>query len=91
MHKPELVAHIAQELDITKEEANRYLNAIVDQITFGLNQDGEVVLAGFGSFKAKEYETRKGVNPKTRETITIPAGKRVTFKAGITLKNSVNK
>lgn len=91
MHKPELISYIADELDITKEEANRYLNTILDQITYGLTTDGEVVLTGFGSFKAKEYAARSGVNPKTRETISIPAGKRVSFKAGSNLKALVNK
>lgn len=91
MHKPELVSEIAEKLDITKEEANRYLNAILDQITYGLNKDNEVILTGFGSFRAREYEARKGVNPKTRESITIPAGKRVNFKPGTSLKAAVNK
>lgn len=90
MHKPEMINFIAEQLDVSKENAKRYLDAVLDQITFGLDKYGEVNITGFGSFKTRDYAARQGVNPKTRETINIDAGKRVIFKPGKNLKDAVN-
>lgn len=90
MNKKDLVNHIAEQVDINKEQATTALNAIVEGITTTLADGDDVTLVGFGTFKITHRAAREGRNPKTGEVIQIAASKSPTFKAGKELKALVN-
>ncbi len=90
MNKNDLVAYIADEAELTKTDATRALDAVIDGITAGLKQNGEVRLVGFGTFLVTQRSATTGRNPRTGETIKIKASKQAKFKAGKQLKDSVN-
>ena len=90
MTKAELVQFIAENADLTKADAGRALDAMVEGITKGLKEDGKVTLVGFGTFTAKERAAREGRNPQTGETVKIAARVVPGFKAGNKLKDSLN-
>ncbi len=89
MTKAELVAGMAADSGLTKADAEKALNAFLGQVEKALKQGDKVHLVGFGSFEVKERAERTGRNPKTKETIVIPAGKAPVFKAGAALKDAV--
>jgi len=90
MNKNDLVAYIADEAELTKTDATRALDAVIDGITAGLKQNGEVRLVGFGTFLVSQRAATTGRNPRTGESIKIKATKQAKFKAGKQLKDSVN-
>ena len=90
MTKAELVDFISEEADLTKAEASRALDAVINGITEGLKKEGKVTLVGFGTFSAKKREARTGRNPQTGETVKIAAGIAPGFKAGNKLKDALN-
>jgi len=90
MKKPELAAAIALQADVTKEKAGEIINILTDEITEAMRKDDPVTLIGFGTFSRRERSARTGKNPQTGETLQIPASKSVGFKAGKSLKESVN-
>ena len=90
MNKVELVAAIAEKSELTKVDAEKALKAFIDTVTEELKNGGKVQLVGFGTFEVAERAERQGRNPKTGETITIPASKSPKFKAGRSLKDIVN-
>lgn len=90
MTKTELVQFIAESADLTKAEASRALDAMIEGVVKGLKESGKVSIVGFGTFNAKEREAREGRNPQTGETVKIPARVVPSFKAGNKLKESLN-
>ena len=82
MNKSELVSAVAQKSGLTKVDAKKALDAVLESIGEELKNDGRVVLVGFGTFSVNERSARKGINPRTKEPIDIPAKKVVKFKAG---------
>ena len=82
MNKSELVSAVAQKSGLTKVDAKKALDGVLEAISEELKNDGRVVLVGFGSFSVSERSARKGINPRTKEPIDIPAKKVVKFKAG---------
>lgn len=90
MSKTELVELIAAEVGLTKADAGRALEAVLKGIEKGLKESGKVALVGFGTFTAKERAAREGINPLTKEPISIPAKTVVSFKAGSKLKDALN-
>ena len=90
MNKVELVTAIAEKSELTKVDAEKALKAFIDTVTDELKNGGKVQLVGFGTFEVGERAERQGRNPKTGETITIPASKSPKFKAGRSLKDIVN-
>lgn len=90
MSKQELVNFIAEETGMTKADAARALTATIEGIKKGLKDEGKVSIVGFGTFAAKERAARTGRNPRTNETIEIPASIAVGFKAGSGLKEELN-
>ena len=90
MSKTELVEFIANEAGLTKADASRALDAVIDGITSGLKKEGKVSLVGFGTFSAKERAARDGINPLTKEPLHIPAKVVTSFKAGSKLKDALN-
>ena len=89
MNKTELIAAVAEKAELSKKDAEAAVTAAIDAITAALSQDEKVQLVGFGSFEVKARAERVGRNPKTKETIKIPASKTPVFKAGKALKDAV--
>ena len=91
MNKSELIAVAAEKSGITKKDAERLLNAALDSITTTLAAGEKVQLSGFGIFEPKTREARVGRNPRTKESIEIPATRTPIFKASKALKDAVAK
>lgn len=91
MTKAQLVDEMAQGAGITKAEAGRALDSLIDSIGKALTvKNGKVALPGFGSFSTVHRKARKGVNPATGESITIKARNAVKFTPGKALKDAVS-
>ncbi len=91
MKKAELVEAIATKAGLTKADATRALDAMVEVVTKALSKGERVPVAGFGTFNVSRREAREARNPRTGEKLKIAARKAVTFKAGTALKEAVNK
>ena len=91
MNKTDLIAAVAEKTGMTKKDAERVINATVETITESLCKGDKVSVSGFGIFEVKAREARVGRNPRTKETIQIPATKLPAFKASKTLKDAVAK
>ena len=90
MNKTELVEAMAEAADISKANAGRALDGMVEAITNALKDGDTVSLIGFGTFLVRDRAARTGRNPKTGEAIQIDASKSPAFKAGKALKDAVN-
>lgn len=90
MTKAELVEFIAEKADLTKADAGRALEAMMEGVTKGLKESEKVTLVGFGTFTAKKRAAREGRNPQTGETVKIAARVVPGFKAGSKLKDALN-
>ncbi len=91
MNKTELVAAVAEKTGMSKKDSEKAVNAAFDSITEALAAGEKVQLVGFGAFEIKERNARVGRNPKTKETIEIPASRVASFKVGKALKDAVSK
>ena len=91
MNKTELVAAVAEKTGLSKKDSEKAVNAAFDSITEALAAGEKVQLVGFGAFEIKERNARVGRNPKTKETIEIPASRVASFKVGKALKDAVAK
>ncbi|MCM1055025.1 MAG: HU family DNA-binding protein [Bacteroides sp.] len=91
MTKAELTASIAEKTGLTKKASEEALTALVETISGALAKGDKVQLVGFGTFEVRERAERTGINPQTREKITIAATKTPAFKAGSALKEAVAK
>ena len=80
MNKVELINAIAEKAGMTKVDAKKALEAMVDVAKAEMKNDGKIALVGFGTLAVSERPARKGHNPKTGENIEIPAKKVVKFK-----------
>jgi DNA-binding protein HU-beta len=90
MNKAELAQALAEKLNVSKREAEDFLNSFVDLVTAKLKKGEEVVLTGFGAFSSKTRAARTGVNPQNpSQKINIPAVKVPKFKAGKALKDAL--
>ena len=89
MNKTELVAQIAAAAGLSKADAKRALDATLGAVKETLAKGGKVSLIGFGTLAVVERPERKGINPATKQAITIPARKAVKFKAGAELAAAV--
>ncbi len=89
MNKNELVASVAEKAEISKKDAEAAVKAVTEAITEALAEGDKVSLVGFGTFSVKERAARTGINPRTKETVEIPAAKVPAFKAGAALKDAV--
>jgi DNA-binding protein HU-beta len=88
MNKAELVTRIAEKVGISKKQAEDVIETYVDIVMQTLKEGGEVTIAGFGSFMAKQRAGRMGVNPQNpTEKIQIPPVIVPKFKAGKSLKD----
>ncbi len=87
MNKSELISAIAEKSGLSKVDSKKALDATLEAISEELKSDGKVVLVGFGTFSVYERSARKGINPRTKQPIDIPAKKTAKFKAGSDLSN----
>ena len=90
MNKSDLIDAVAGDADVSKAEAARVVDAVIDSITRALKKGDTVTLVGFGTFQVRERAARSGRNPKTGETIKIDASKNPASKAGKALKDAGN-
>ena len=90
MSKTELVEFVAAKAGLTKADAGRALDAVLEGITNGLKKEGKVTFVGFGTFTAKKRAAREGINPLTKTAIKIHAKVDAGFKAGSKLKDALN-
>ena len=89
MSKVELVTKMAEKSNLTKKEAALALDAFIESVEEALENREKVQLVGFGTFETRERAAREGRNPRTKETITIPASTVPVFKAGKEFKDRV--
>ncbi|HJV06917.1 HU family DNA-binding protein [Paludibacterium denitrificans] len=89
MNKSELIDAIAAEADLSKAAAAKALDGVVAAVTEALKKGDTVTLVGFGTFYVGERAERSGRNPKTGETIKIPAARSPKFRAGKALKDAL--
>ncbi len=90
MNKTDLVNAIAEKANLTKVDAKNALDACLEAIAGALENNDKVALIGFGTFSVSEKTARTGINPRTKETINIPARKVVKFKPGAEISNKLN-
>ncbi|QQE72767.1 HU family DNA-binding protein [Brevibacillus composti] len=89
MNKTELIAKVAETTELTKKDATKAVDAVLDAIAEALKQGDKVQLIGFGNFEVRERAARKGRNPQTGEEIEIASSKVPAFKPGKQLKDSI--
>lgn len=91
MNKTELIDALAGKSGLTKAEAGRAVDGVMDLITETLAKGESVTLVGFGTFAVGERAARTGRNPQTGAEIQIAASKQPKFSAGSKLKDAVNR
>jgi len=89
MNKGELIDSVAGAAGLSRADATKAVDAVLDSIQGTLSNGGSVSLVGFGTFSVKRA-ARAGRNPRTGETIQIKASNVPGFKAGKGLKDAVN-
>ena len=85
MNKAQLVGKIAEQTT-TKKQAQDLVDTVLNSIRDSLKSKEDVAISGFGTFRVKQTKARMGRNPKTGETIQIPAKKKIAFRASKDLK-----
>lgn len=90
MNKSELVEKLAERAKITKKRAEQVVNLVFDQMSQALKRGERIEIRGFGSFTSKSYDAYTGRNPRTGETIHVPAKRLPFFKVGKELKERVD-
>ncbi len=89
MNKAQLIDAVAEKSDLTKAQAARAVDAVIEAITETLQEGEQVSLIGFGTFLVRERAARTGRDPRTGATINIPAAKVPAFRPGKALKDAV--
>jgi len=89
MNKAELASRVSSEVGLSKRETRKVIDAIIGTIGDTLAAGEKVTLVGFGTFQVTKKKARRGVNPRTGESIQIPAKKVPKFMAGRALKEKV--
>ena len=90
MNKKELVETVSKERNLTKKDAEILVDTVFNTITRSVVEGDKVLISGFGTFKVNSRKERKGVSPKTKEMMIIPASKTVSFKPSNRLKDAMN-
>ena len=91
MKKTDLVAAVAEQSGLSKKDAEKAINATIDTIINAIAEGDKIQLTGFGTFEQRQRNARTGVDPRTGNSIEIPASKVPAFKAGKGFKDIVNK
>jgi DNA-binding protein HU-beta len=89
VNKDALVGAIAGKMNLSKKDIEAVIEAMTDKIIEEIRKGNKVTLTGFGSFRVSKRKAREGINPQTKERITIPAMNVPKFTAGKTLKEAV--
>lgn len=82
MNKADLIAAVAAKAEVSKVEAQKVIEAAMDATVEAVKKGEGLQLIGFATLSVVNKPARKGINPKTKQAITIPAKKAVKFKAG---------
>ncbi len=90
MTKADLIDSVASKTELPKPKAEEIVNGFFDDIIAALKNGDKVNISGFGTFSVSQRKARTGRNPKTGETIQIASSRAAKFKAGKTLKESLN-
>jgi len=91
VNKGEFVDKLATRTGLTKKDARKALDAMIDLITDTLVSNDEVLLTGFGKFEVRARKESKRINPQTQKRITVPKKVMPAFKPGKDLKDIVAK
>ncbi|MNM35019.1 DNA-binding protein HU [compost metagenome] len=91
VNKAELITSISEKSKLTKKDAEAALKGFIESVQEALANGEKVQLVGFGTFETRERAAREGRNPRTKETIQIPASTVPVFKAGKEFKDTVSK
>lgn len=90
MNKTDLIQRLADQHQLSKAEAGRILDTLLDTVVTAVKKGDSVTIPGFGSFKQHARAARNGVNPSTGDKIKIPAAKLPKFTPGATFKAAVD-
>ena len=85
MTKTDLIAQVAANTEMSKKDAERAVSAMFEALAEG----EKITISGFGTFEVRERAERQGINPRTREPITIAASRSIVFKPGKSLKDTL--
>lgn len=88
--KADVIDAMSEKAGITKKEAAAAFDAFIAMISDSCERGERCTIPGLGTFQVTERKAREGRNPRTKETITIPASKNVRFKAGKDLRDALN-
>jgi integration host factor subunit beta len=91
MTKAELVEEVSRVSDLTKKHSELIVDTVFQSIIDALNRGEKIELRGFGSFRLRQREPRKGRNPKTGDKVDVPPKKVPYFKPGKELKELINR
>ena len=90
MNKSELISSISSASGLTKTDSEKALNAFISTVYSSLKSGKEIRLVGFGTFSTYKRSATTAINPRTRQTVKVPARKVAKFKAGKSLQEAVN-
>ena len=90
MNKAEFIGAVAGASELSKADAGRAVDAMIEVVKKALKKGDSVSLVGVGTFQVRKRAARQGRNPRTGQTIKIKASKIPSFKAGKALKDAVN-
>jgi len=91
VNKAELVAQVAKESELSKDAAEKAVDALFKNIERALSEEDTVRIVGFGNFQVAQRKASVGRNPRTGEAVQIPASKVPKFRAGKALKEACNR
>jgi DNA-binding protein HU-beta len=89
MNKTDLIEQIASKTNSSKNDAQKFFDAFTDVVESALQKDDQVQITGFGKFYVQKREARQGINPQTKEKMSIAASKVPKFTAGNALKDAI--
>jgi len=89
MNKGDLIEAVASQMESSKAEAGRAIDAVFNSIVNGVKSDDKVTIAGFGTFQKKHRAARTGINPATKQPIQIAASTTCAFKPADAVKQSL--
>lgn len=90
MNKKEIIKAIATKTGYTQKATENFVNAFWDEVQCSLSKNEPVTFVGYATFSVRQRASRKTINPKTKQMMTIPAKQVPVFKAGKLLKEAVN-
>ena len=91
MQKAEFVSHVAKETSTTRAAAERMVSAVFSAIAVAHARDEPAAITGFGKFAVRDRVARQGRNPRTGESLAVPASKAPSFQPAKALRDAVNK